>query len=187
MKPESPLAIDLFCGLGQTEFCLSADSTVKQLVACGTENPNHVRLRILHLSESAFSAVLWTMSKFYDSAFTARLARLRQVRVFAPHSDDDASILKLAASVVDLLNGWILAVKGPSRFLRRLPRAVIGAVATIAIWRHDREMRPANTAISTGASYIGLFMPSQAPSARLTSDRTVAFIWSFCGVASAAR
>lgn len=40
----APLAIDLCCGLDESEFGLRADASVEQLVACGAENPEHVPL-----------------------------------------------------------------------------------------------------------------------------------------------
>lgn len=42
----NPLAIDLFCGLFQTQLMFSADATIKQFMASWAKQPDHVTLSI---------------------------------------------------------------------------------------------------------------------------------------------
>jgi hypothetical protein len=184
-----PLAIDLFCGLGsgQPEFRLRADFLVEELVTRRTENPNHVGLRVFHFPECALSSVLWAVGEFNDSALAAGLASLGKVRIFTTHSNDNTGVLVFASAVVDLLDRWILAVEGSPRFFSRLPRAIIRAVTSIAVGPIDLKVLPADAAILSVASLVGLLKSPKSSCAGLTSERTVAFVWPFCLEASPAQ
>lgn len=176
-----PLVIDLFCGLGlsQPKFCLGAYSSVQKFMACRAENPDHVRLSVLHLPPNSIPAVVWLVREFNNSAFTARLARSRQIGVFAAQSNNYARVLELAPAIIDLLNGWVLPVKGATLLFSCLLRASIRAIAAIAIGLDDCKMRSTNTAVSSAARDIGLFAPTKPSSARLTFKRTVTLIGAF--------
>ncbi len=69
-----PLAIDLFCGLRDAELAGRANLTVKQLVACRAEYPEHVPLRVAHQPTSAIAPELWAMGNFHDASLSAGFA-----------------------------------------------------------------------------------------------------------------
>jgi hypothetical protein len=173
-----PIAIDLFCGLvsGQPELFLGADATVQKLMACRAENPNHVGTGVLHLAECSVSAVLWTMGKLNDSAFATGLARSWQIRVFSAHPDNHARVLELSATVIDLLDRWVLSVKRSTLLFGCLARTVLRAISAVAVWLDDFKMLSANPAVPSVTGDIGLLAPPQPTSTRLTFERTVALV-----------
>jgi hypothetical protein len=185
----SPLAIDLFCGLGlgQAEFGLGANSPVEEFVTCRTKDPNHVRSGVFHLAKRAIAPVLWPVGEFHDPRFSARLTRGWKVGVFPTQPYDDTGILELPSAVVDLLNLRVLPMEGSSRLLRGLSRAVVRAIASIAVRRNDLEVLPADAAVSSGLGFIRLFIPPKSASASLTSDRTVSLVGAFSREASPAQ
>lgn len=183
-----PLAIDLFCGLasGQAEFGLCTDSAIQQLVACRAEYPDHEWLGVFHFPVGTVSSVFWSVGKLKDSCLAAGLTSFRQVREFAPQSDNNARVLKLSSRIVDPLNSRIFSVERASLFFGRLSRTVLGTVASITVRRNDLKMLAAYFAIAPSAGDIGLFVPPKTTRAGLTLERAVALVWTFSGELNAA-
>jgi hypothetical protein len=95
-----PLAIDLYCGLRQAEFFPRADSAIKEFVACGADDPDHMSLRIGDDSPCPISLEFGPVSNFKDAGFAACLARIRQVRISTSKSTDDRILKRSFAQLV---------------------------------------------------------------------------------------
>jgi hypothetical protein len=171
-----PLAIDLFCGLGQFEFCGSADTAVKQLVARRAEHPEHVRLAVLHLAPHTISSMLWTVGQFDDSSLTARLTRSWKIRKLAPNSRYNSGIPVWSSLIVDALDTWVLAVKRTPLFSRCDLGASVRTITTVARRRRYVEMLPAYPAVSARPSDVRLLAAPQPSDASLATERTVTFV-----------
>ena len=179
-----PLAIDLYCGLRlglcQPEFRGRANAAIQEFMTGRTEHPDHVRLAVLHLAPHAVSSVFRFVGQFKDSRFAAGLTRARQFWVFAAHSRHDPGIFEHPSGVVNLLDTGIVTPERAVLLPRRFRRAFIRAVAAITVWINDWEMLSADATVSSAASDITLFSPSETTSTPLTFDRTVALIWALC-------
>jgi hypothetical protein len=183
-----PLCIDLFCGLvlRQPKLLYREYSAIKQLVARRTQNPNHVRLRVFHLAPHAISTVFRLMRQLDNSILSAGLTGFWQVWEFASQAGNHARIFERSSCVINCLGTRILPVKRAPLHLRRLSSAILGAVASVTIWRRNLEVRATYTAIPSIASNICLFAASFPSGTCLASQGAVLLVWPFCVELSAA-
>jgi hypothetical protein len=171
-----PLAIDLFCGLSQSQFFSRANSTIKQLVAGRTQNPDHVPLSVSNHFPCTISLVLWLMRNLKNAALSARFAGIREVRIF-PSKAPKNGILEWPSQIIYFLDMRFASMKCTSLFARCLACAVGRAIPLIRIGRHDVEMRFATETVATRLCDIGLFAASASARASLTCGRTVPLVW----------
>lgn len=183
-----PLCIDLYCGLDlrEPEFCLRADPAIKQFVAGGAENPNHVGFGVLDFTARPVASVLWAVSEFDNPSLSARLAGARQGRKPPTEPRDYAGVLERSARIVVGLGLRVLPVERAALLSRCLASALIGAIAPIARRWRDVEMRPAHPAIPASPRDVRLFAAPEPTNARLASEGAVTLVRSLGDEALAA-
>jgi hypothetical protein len=170
-----PLAIDLCCGLTQSELHLVADASVKQLVARRTEHPKHVPERVADQRPSSVPRELGLVRDFQDSIFAAAFASRGNVRISTAHPVE-LRIPVRTVRIVTTLTRWIASSPNSSEFARRLASARHRAIALIrARWR-DAEMLSAARAVSSSSCDIGLLSSSAAARAPNTARRAIQLV-----------
>jgi hypothetical protein len=174
-----PLAIDLYCGLRQAEFFPRADSAIKEFVACGADDPDHMSLRIGDDSPCPISLEFGPVSNFKDAGFAACLARIRQVRISTSKSTDDR-ILKRSFGIIDLSKSRLAAHKFTTLLARRLSGTIFGTISAISAGRHDFKVLPATKTIAASLGDIALFSSSPAARLSLAFGRAISLIWTLC-------
>ena len=170
-----PLAIDLFCGLFQSELFPAANATVKKLVARRTEKPDHMALRVGHDAPSPIPLELWLVRYLKDAIFATGFAGHRQIGASPPKSVDDR-VLEGSARVIDLLDMRLAAMKFAALLPSGLARALFRAIATVGAGRHNLEMLRAAETVAAGCRHVELLFAPYAPSTRLAFHRAIELV-----------
>jgi len=170
-----PLAIDLYCGGLEPELFARANAVVKELVASGAQNPDHMSLAVLHHASRPLSLKSRAMRNFDYSPLATCFALSRQIRIFSLKTLN-AAILIRSPRVVDLLDAWLTLVEGSPLRTRSLSSAILRAVSLICVGRRYREMRPALAAISTGFRHVCLFAAASSSCATCAWWRAIDFV-----------
>lgn len=178
LRATEPLAIDLFCGLSQPEFIGSAYLFVDKLVARWAKNPDHVPLAIRHDPPSAVAFMAGPVRYLQNPAFSACLARLRDVRVFSAQPLK-RSIFVWAPRIVDFLEVWFPFVERSALLFCCNSPALSRAISLVAVWPFDRETVSADRTVAAGFRDIGLFAAPKPPSAALARGGAISLVWPF--------
>ncbi len=145
-----PLAIDLFCGLVEPKFGLSADAAIEELVACRAENPDHVWLHVRDRTPRPISLVLRLMGEFHNAVFPTRFARLRDFWEPSSHTIDQRiwASLSLPFGFVCWPSLFVFPPRPlPPQFSRRRCGTLNRAIALIGVRRLYRKVRSTAAAI----------------------------------------
>lgn len=171
-----PLAIDLFCGLFQRKFSARAYPTVKNLVTCRAEYPDHVTLRISHGFPSAVTPVLGFVRDLKNATLAACLASQRQIWEPTPEATDHG-ILERAPRIVDALNARFASHELATQATRRLPPAILRAIAAVSARRRYLKVFIALETVAASLRYVRLLKSSPPPSTTLAGRRAIEPIW----------
>lgn len=179
MVSRRPLAIDLYCGLSQAKFGLSAYTAIKELVACRAEYPDHVPLAVFHHAPCALSFKAGAVRNLYNSVFAASFALSRKVRIFSLKALKTAVLIR-SHGIVDFLDIRLSFMKGPALRPRNFASALLGAISLVCVGGCDREVCATLAAIA--AVFSGSFvLPAPDPSSPLRTVATAPFlVWSYC-------
>lgn len=172
------LAIDLFCGLPKSEFFAAANMMIKQFVACGAQNPDHVSQGIGHNFPRSVPLELRFMRDFENAIFSAAFACDWQVGILSAQSAKNA-ILKGPSRIIDFLDVRFSAMKCAALLTRGFTSALWRTVTTICVRRHYFEMRRTTQTITANLRHIHLLATPPATSARLAGWRAIELVGTF--------
>lgn len=175
-----PFAVDLFCGLLQTEFQRRTDTSVQELVACRAQYPEHVTLRVRHqpASPSPFKSRL--MGNLDDAIFATRLAASWNVIIF-PAEPSEPRVPVRSPRIVNLLDAGFAAMKSAPLLARCSSRTISRAITAIGVWRLNIEMRATPHAVTAKLSDISLLAPTATTDPSLTTRRAIQLVRTYCG------
>lgn len=173
----NPLAIDLYCGLPQTKFLLGANPFIEQLVAGGTEYPDHMRPSVAGKSPRSVALKFWAVCYFEYSILSACFARLWYVK--RPSSKSIyRSVLRRPICLVSWPAGFILP---PCPYLSEFPRSShatrFRAISLIGIWWNYRKMVAATGAITAVLNRSFVFGPADSSGLLGAMVATPLLIW----------
>lgn len=177
-----PLAIDLFCGLFQAKFFGRGNAFVQQFVTSGTENPEHVTLRISDASPCPISPEVRLVRYFHNPTFAARFTGVRNVLVAPPKAIEDrvCAITRLALLLVKRAAFLILPASPETAKLSRSPsRTYIRAIALIGIRWRDGKVRAASLAVTPRFCRSFVFFTPDSPSPLSAVIAAPFFVWSY--------
>jgi hypothetical protein len=179
-----PLAVDLCCGLLQSQLDRRTDAAINQLVARRTENPEHVSLGVADQRPGAVPAELRLVSDFQDARLAAAFAGARDVGM-PPTHPVELGVLIGAACVVGPLPGRISPRPDAAQLASGFPGAVRRTVASVGAGRDDIEVRPAARAVLSPRRDVCLLPASSTPCAAGTRRGAVELVrpygHEFCG------
>ncbi len=159
-----PLAVDLFCGLYQSELRWSAYASINQFVACRAENPDHVPLRIGYQPPSSISFELRSVCDFEDAIFATRFTSSWDCGD-SPFETIQGCILEVTFCFINCAAFRVFSARPyPSQFACRANRARRAAVSLVAIWWFDFEVGATGGAIDPIFCCAFMFISANAPS-----------------------
>lgn len=184
---KKPLMVDLYCGLLQTQLFRSANALVDQFMASGTQNPDHVRFSVFHLSPRPITCEFRPVRQFQNPTLTTRLTRLRKIGIFSSDPDDHSGILVWTAGIVNRKDFWVSLVKLIPAVFCALYSTILRAVSAVTIRWFYVEMSRANFTEPPAHCRSILFSPAKPSFSGLASERAIFFINPACDELGATR
>jgi hypothetical protein len=166
MKMDKPIAIDLFCGLFKPKFFGRANTSVKKFMASGTQNPNHVCLRVRSESPRTVALMRWTMGYLKNTRFATGLAGAWH---FWPSSGKPVKchVLEFPIRFIKWSPFFIFTPRPLSaKFPRCRIGAIYGAIALVRAWWDNFKVLSASLAVCSVFSGSFVFLSSYSSSTR---------------------